>query len=56
MDYHTLSLVISGDAMTRLNAISKERDTDVEILAECAVEEAALDYYRARNDDPARAK
>lgn len=43
-------------AERRLKLISRETKRSVEDLAASAVEEAALEYFRNRNDDPSRCK
>jgi predicted transcriptional regulator len=50
------SLTIHVDEKTeaRLRKASEEMSRDVHDLAECAVAEAVLDYFRHRSDDPAR--
>lgn len=47
-------IALSPAAMERLRVIAEERDEKIETLAENAVEEAALDYFRRRDDDPGR--
>jgi len=45
---------MGGIALMRLRKIAEERATSVESLIEAAAEEAALDYFRHRKDDPGR--
>lgn len=49
-------MLISIDEATvkRLEAISKELSRPVDDLASNAVEEAALDFFRYREDDPVK--
>jgi predicted DNA-binding ribbon-helix-helix protein len=45
---------MGGAALMRLKKIAEERELSVEALLETAAEEAALDYFRHRKDDPGR--
>lgn len=54
MSGRLLSVYISEEAAKRLDAIAAEMGGDVEELAGCSVEEAALEYFRGRRDDPAK--
>jgi hypothetical protein len=49
----SIAIYISEEAAKRLKLISLETGRLIEELAECSVEEAALDYFRHRKDDPA---
>lgn len=49
-----LYLHVSGEAMLRLARIQAETGRTMSDLAESAIEEAALDYFRFRSDDPAK--
>ena len=49
-----IMISIDGAAAIRLQAISKELGRSVEDLAATATEEAALDFFRHRKDDPAK--
>jgi predicted transcriptional regulator len=51
---HTYSVTLSEEAGRRLHAIAAKMGRTVESLIESAAEEAALDYFRHRKDDPAR--
>ncbi|SDA47943.1 hypothetical protein [Sinorhizobium sp. NFACC03] len=50
----SIAIYISEGAAKRLALISAETGRLVEELAECSIEEAALDYFRHRKDDPAK--
>lgn len=50
----SIAVYISEEAAKRLALISTETGRLVEELAECSIEEAALDYFRHRKDDPAK--
>ena len=49
-----LTIHIEDKTNARLRKASEELARDVHDLAECAVAEAVLDYFRHRRDDPAR--
>jgi hypothetical protein len=49
-----LSVYVDAAAAKRLAAIAEELGRDVEELAACSVEEAALLYFKHRKDDPAK--
>jgi predicted transcriptional regulator len=49
-----LTIHIDDKTEARLRKASEEMARDVHDLAECAVAEAVLDYFRHRRDDPAR--
>jgi hypothetical protein len=49
-----IRVFIDGDTAKRLAIIAHETGREVAELAESAVSEAALEYFRSRNDDPAR--
>lgn len=46
-------IAIDDSAKARLRVISKETGRDVYDLIRASVEEAALNYFRGRSDDPA---
>lgn len=48
-------IALSREAELRLKKIAEETGRDIEDLARCAVEEAALASFRYRKDDPAEA-
>lgn len=48
-----IEIITNEDTEARLKAISKELSRSEDQLCECAVSEAALDYFRGRKDDPA---
>ncbi|MBZ9683278.1 hypothetical protein LB531_21710 [Mesorhizobium sp. CO1-1-2] len=52
-----ISVYVDEKTAARMRAISAEKGRSVEELAECAVSEAALDYFRLAplNSDPGRA-
>lgn len=52
-----LSVYIDEKTAARMRSIAAEKGRSVEELAECAVSEAALDYFRLAplNSDPGRA-
>lgn len=50
----SIAIYLSEEAAKRLKLISLETGRRVDELAECSVEEAALDYFRHRKDDPAK--
>lgn len=50
----SISVYISEEAAKRLARISAETGRLIEELAECSIEEATLDYFRHRKDDPAK--
>ncbi|MCW1412196.1 hypothetical protein OLZ32_27995 [Rhizobium sp. 1AS11] len=49
-----LSVYVDASAAKRLAAIAEELGRDIEELAACSVEEAALIYFKHRKDDPAK--
>lgn len=49
-----MDVVIDNDAQKRLELISKEMGRSIQDLAQTSIEEAALNYFRHRKDDPAR--
>lgn len=52
-----LAIYLDAETEARLKAIAEETGRKVEELAECAVSESALDYFRNNpKTDPARAK
>lgn len=51
----SLTIYLDPAAQLRLDAIAKETGRKVEDLATAAVEEGALDFFRHRDDDPAKA-
>lgn len=51
---HTYHVAIDEAADRRFHAIAARLGRTVESLIESAAEEAALDYFRHRSDDPAR--
>jgi predicted transcriptional regulator len=54
MPMTALTIHIDEKTEARLRKASEEMARDVHDLAECAVSEAVLDYFRHRQDDPAR--
>ena len=50
-----LSVYVDEKTAARMRAISAEKGRSIEDLAECAVAEAALDYFRLAPSDPGRA-
>lgn len=52
----TYSVTIDEAANRRLWAIANELGRPVESLIEASAEEAALEYYRNRSDDPAKSR
>ena len=51
-----LLIYIVPSAELRLEQMAKEKGRTLENLAAAAVEQAALDYFQGREDDPVRAK
>ena len=49
-----ITIVLVPAAQLRLEMIARETGRTIENLAADAVEEAALDYFRRRKDDPAK--
>ena len=49
-----IQVYLVSDTVKRLTAIGDERGDTIESLAEAAISEAALDYFRGRSDDPAK--
>ena len=49
-----LTIVLVPAAQARLEKVAEETGRKIEDLASSAVEEAALDYFRRRKDDPAK--
>ena len=50
-----MMIVLAPAAELRLEAMSKETKRTVENIAAAAVEEAALNYFKHRKDDPVEA-
>lgn len=49
-----VSVYVDEATERRMLKIAAEKQRSVQDLAECAVSEAALDYFRRRPDDPGR--
>lgn len=51
-----ITIHLPDDTEARMDAIARELGRSIEELAECAVAESALDYFRSRpvDQDPAR--
>lgn len=49
-----VEIYLDAKTAARLKLIAEERGSGVDDLCEAAVEEAALDVFRNRADDPAR--
>ena len=50
----TITVYIDDDTEKRLDLITNETQRAVSELAEAAISEEALKYFRGRKDDPAR--
>ena len=49
-----LTIVLVPAVQLRLEFIAEETGRKIEDLASAAIEDAALDFFRHRNDDPAK--
>lgn len=49
-----LNVYLDHETHQRLLFISKELGRSIDNLADCSVSEAALNFFRGRNDDPAK--
>jgi predicted transcriptional regulator len=56
MSTNGMRIYVSNETIDRLLQISRETDRATVTLAEDAVAEAALSYFKDRKDDPARNK
>ena len=50
---YTMNVYISDETMGRLKLVASELDRTPEDIAEAAIEQAVMDYFRGRSDDPA---
>lgn len=50
-----IDVYLSDDTIARLNKTAEQKQRSIKELCEAAIDEAALDAWRGRKDDPARA-
>jgi len=52
-DFEAITVLLDDKTLARMRVIASETGRAMEELAEAAVSEAALEYFRHRKDDPA---